>query len=50
MNILDQEVWTKEVRKELMPKILKALMQGDTSVLRPWLSEAVYAKVRVHMD
>jgi import inner membrane translocase subunit TIM44 len=40
-----KEEWTEEVRKTLVPTVLKAHLTGDTEALRPWLSEGVFNKL-----
>lgn len=39
------EDWSLEVRKKLIPSIIKAHLVGDTKVLKPWLSESTYNKL-----
>ena len=41
----DKEEWAAEVKKTLVPSIIKAHLGGDTKVLKPWLGEAVYNKL-----
>lgn len=41
----NKEEWAEEVRTVLVPKIIKAHLAGDTMVLKPWLTEAVYSKL-----
>mmetsp|Transcript_2883 Transcript_2883/g.6683 ORF Transcript_2883/g.6683 Transcript_2883/m.6683 type:complete len:446 (+) Transcript_2883:119-1456(+) len=40
-----KEEWAQEVRETLAPKIIKAHLEGNTSVLKPWLGEGVFAKL-----
>lgn len=42
---LTQEEWAEEVKKNLAPLIISAHLRGDTAALKPWLGEAVYAKL-----
>eukprot|EP00597_Dinobryon_sp_UTEXLB2267_P001386 CAMPEP_0170064050 /NCGR_PEP_ID=MMETSP0019_2-20121128/4686_1 /TAXON_ID=98059 /ORGANISM="Dinobryon sp., Strain UTEXLB2267" /LENGTH=392 /DNA_ID=CAMNT_0010270629 /DNA_START=133 /DNA_END=1311 /DNA_ORIENTATION=+ len=41
----NKEQWAQEVRTKLMPDVLKSLMQGNTSTLRPWFTEGAFSKV-----
>jgi import inner membrane translocase subunit TIM44 len=41
----DKEEWAAEVKRSLIPTIIKAHLVGDTKVLKPWLGEAVYNKL-----
>ncbi len=41
----EQEAWAEEVKTILVPKIIKAHLEGDIKVLKQWLGEAVYSKL-----
>ena len=41
----DKEEWAAEVKRSLIPTIIKAHLVGDTKALKPWLGEAVYNKL-----
>lgn len=40
-----QEEWAEEVRKNLIPLLVEAIMKGNTAALRGWFGEGVYGKV-----
>ena len=39
------EDWADEIKKQLVPVIIKAHLVGDTKTLKPWLGEACYKKL-----
>eukprot|EP00981_Chlorochromonas_danica_P006041 scaffold1263_cov170-Ochromonas_danica.AAC.5 len=41
----NKEDWAEEVRTVLVPKIIRAHLEGDIKVLKQWLGEAVYNKL-----
>ncbi|RYH26306.1 hypothetical protein EON65_14740 [archaeon] len=40
-----KEEWAEEVKRELVPHIIKAHLEGDIKVLKMWCGEAVYSKL-----
>ena len=40
-----KEEWAAEVKKTLAPVVIKAHLEGNTKLLKPWLTEAVYRKL-----
>lgn len=43
--LCSQEDWAEEVKRELVPLILRAHLQGDSNALKSWCGEAVYSKL-----
>ena len=39
------EEWADEIKKQLVPVIIKAHLEGNTKALKPWLGEACYKKL-----
>jgi hypothetical protein len=40
-----KEEWAAEVKENLVPKIIKAHLEGDIKTLKPWLADAVFNKL-----
>jgi mitochondrial import inner membrane translocase subunit TIM44 len=43
--LIQQEEFAEEVKRTLIPNIIKAQLEGNTSALKPWLGEGVYNKL-----
>ena len=41
----NKEEWADEVKRNLVPIIIRGHLSGDTKVLKPWLGEGVYNKL-----
>lgn len=41
----DKEDWAEEVKRDLAPELISAHLAGNTAKLKPWLGEAVFAKL-----
>lgn len=41
----NKEEWADEVKRNLVPTIIRAHLSGDPKVLKPWLGEGVYKKL-----
>lgn len=41
----NKEEWADEVKRNLVPTIIRAHLSGDSKVLKPWLGEGVYNKL-----
>lgn len=40
-----KEVWSEEVKRDLVPLIIQSHLKGDLKVLKQWMGEAVYSKL-----
>ena len=40
-----KEEWAEEVKKELVPLVIRAHLEGDIKILKAWCGEAVYSKL-----